>query len=254
MIFKPTLWVKNVLSIDEAFLAENNIKALVLDLDNTLSMHGNPAAEEGIPDWLDKMRSLGIKMMVVSNNTNKRVAPLAAKLGLDYIHSGAKPLTFGINKAVKALGVPKENIAVVGDQIFTDVMGGNFAKMTTILVEPFHLEKNILFKIKRAVEGLVFKRDFSKLIEKCVCSNAKVIDSFETPQDYIDSVDYCKGMIQNGNFELVNSEGDINKLKDDNGSWTSDIITFTFKCKKCGCIYKCYSDNYHGKGYFIKEK
>ena len=163
MIFKPTLWVKNVLSIDEAFLNANNIKALILDLDNTLSMHGNPAAEEGIPDWLDKMRSLGIKMMVVSNNTNKRVAPLAAKLGLEYIHSGAKPLTIGINKAVKALGVPKENIAVVGDQIFTDVMGGNFARMTTILVEPFHLEKGILFKIKRAAEGVVFKRDFSKL-------------------------------------------------------------------------------------------
>lgn len=163
MIFKPALWVKNVLSIDEEFLAENNIKALILDLDNTLSMHGNPAAEEGIPDWLDKMRAFDIKMMVVSNNTHKRVSPLAAKLGLDFISSGAKPLTFGINKAVKALGVPKENIAVVGDQIFTDVMGGNFAKMKTILVEPFHLEKGVLFKVKRAAEGLVFKRDFSKL-------------------------------------------------------------------------------------------
>ncbi len=163
MIFRPALWVKNVLSIDEKFLEENNIKALILDLDNTLSMHGNPAAEEGIPDWLDKMRRLDIKMMVVSNNTHKRVAPLAAKLGLEFISSGAKPLTLGINKAVKALGIPKENIAVVGDQIFTDVMGGNFAKMKTILVEPFHLEKGILFKVKRAAEGVVFKRDFSKL-------------------------------------------------------------------------------------------
>ncbi len=163
MIFKPTLWVRNVLSIDEQFLQEHNIKALILDLDNTLSMHGNPAAEEGIPDWLDKMRELDIKMLVVSNNTNKRVSPLAAKLGLDFIANGAKPLTIGINKAAKALGVPRENIAVVGDQIFTDVMGGNFAKLTTILVEPFHLEKGILFKIKRAVEGVVFKRDFSKL-------------------------------------------------------------------------------------------
>ncbi len=163
MIFRPALWVKNVLSIDEKFLEENNIKALILDLDNTLSMHGNPAAEEGIPDWLDKMRRLDIKMIVVSNNTHKRVAPLATKLGLEFISSGAKPLTLGINKAVKALGIPKENIAVVGDQIFTDVMGGNFAKMKTILVEPFHLEKGILFKVKRAAEGVVFKRDFSKL-------------------------------------------------------------------------------------------
>lgn len=163
MIFRPTLWVKNVLSIDEKFLHEHNIKALILDLDNTLSMHGNPAAEEGIPDWLTEMKRLGIKMMVVSNNTNKRVSPLAAKLGLPFIANGAKPLTIGINKAMKALDEPRENIAVVGDQIFTDVMGGNLAKMKTILVEPFHLEKGVLFKIKRAAEGAVFKRDFSKL-------------------------------------------------------------------------------------------
>lgn len=163
MIFKPTYWVRNVLDIDETFLRENCIEGLILDLDNTLSMHGNPAAEEGIPEWLDKMRGLGIKLMVVSNNTKKRVEPLAEKLGLGFISSGAKPLTLGINKAVQAMGLPKNKLAVVGDQIFTDVMGGNFAKIRTILVEPFHLEKGALFKLKRSAEGLVFKRDFSKL-------------------------------------------------------------------------------------------
>lgn len=163
MIFKPDIWLKNVLSIDEKFLADNNIDALILDLDNTLSMHGNPAAEQGIPEWLEKMKSLGVKMMVVSNNTEKRVAPLAAKLGLDFISWGGKPLTHGINRALKKLGTERSRTAVVGDQIFTDVMGGNFAKMKTILVEPFHLEKNILFRIKRVAEGVVFKRDFSKL-------------------------------------------------------------------------------------------
>ncbi len=163
MIFKPRIWVKNVLSIDKAFLEEHGIDALILDLDNTLSMHGDPAAEQGIPEWLDSMRALGVKMMVVSNNTNKRVAPLAAKLGLDFTANGAKPLTFGLNKALKKLGTSRERTAVVGDQIFTDVMGGNFAKMPTILVEPFHVEKGLLFKVKRGAESLVFKRDFSKL-------------------------------------------------------------------------------------------
>ena len=163
MIFKPRIWIKSVLSIDEVFLKEHNIDALILDLDNTLSMHGDPAAEQGIPEWLDKMRALGVKMMVVSNNTTKRVAPLAAKLGLDYTANGAKPLTFGLNKALKKLGTDRERTAVVGDQIFTDVMGGNFAKMPTILVEPFHIEKGVLFKVKRAAESLVFRRDFSKI-------------------------------------------------------------------------------------------
>lgn len=166
MLFKPTFWLKSVLQIDEAFLRRNHVKALVLDMDNTLSMHGNPAAEEGVGDWLDEMRALGIKMRVVSNNTNKRVAPLAAKLGLPYTANGAKPLTFGVNRAVKAMGVGKKNTLVVGDQIFTDVMAGNLAGIRTVLVEPFHLEKTWTFRLKRRVESMVFHRDYSKLEEK----------------------------------------------------------------------------------------
>ena len=107
MLFKPTFWLKSVLQIDEKFLTENGVKALVLDMDNTLSMHGNPAAEAGVDEWLGKMRALGVKMRVVSNNTNKRVAPLAALLGLEFTANGAKPLTFGVNRAVKAMGVAK---------------------------------------------------------------------------------------------------------------------------------------------------
>lgn len=163
MIFKPEFWLRNVLSINSDFLKKNGIEALILDLDNTLSMHGNPMEEEGITDWLGEMKALGVKMMVVSNNTNKRVAPLAKKLGLEFVANGAKPLTFGINKAIKCLGTERKKTAVVGDQIFTDVMGGNFAGTRTILVEPFHLEKNVLFKVKRKAESLVFKRDFSNL-------------------------------------------------------------------------------------------
>ena len=152
MLFKPTFWLKSVLQIDEKFLTKNGVKALVLDMDNTLSMHGNPAAEAGVDEWLGKMRALGVKMRVVSNNTNKRVAPLAARLG--------------VNRAVKAMGAAKSETLVVGDQIFTDVMAGNLAGIRTVLVEPFHLEKTWTFRLKRRVESVVFHRDYSKLEEK----------------------------------------------------------------------------------------
>ena len=165
-LFKPTFWLKSVLQIDEKFLTENGVKALVLDMDNTLSMHGNPAAEAGVDEWLGKMRALGVKMRVVSNNTNKRVAPLAALLGLEFTANGAKPLTFGVNRAVKAMGAAKSETLVVGDQIFTDVMAGNLAGIRTVLVEPFHLEKTWTFRLKRRVESVVFHRDYSKLEEK----------------------------------------------------------------------------------------
>ncbi|MBQ8931877.1 MAG: YqeG family HAD IIIA-type phosphatase [Ruminiclostridium sp.] len=163
MIFRPKIWIKNVLEIDKEFLDKHNIKAMVLDLDNTLSMHGNPAAEIGVPEWLVSMRELGIPMRVVSNNTNKRVKPLAEKLGLPYCANGCKPLTFGVSRAIKQMGVSKKQTAVIGDQIFTDVMAGNFKGAISILVEPFHLEKTWTFRLKRKIESLIFKRDYSKL-------------------------------------------------------------------------------------------
>ncbi len=163
MLFKPTYWLKSVLCIDKEFLDKNNIKALVLDLDNTLSMHGNPAAEAGVEEWLNNMRTLGIKMRVVSNNTTKRVKPLADKLGLEFTANGAKPLTFGVTRAVKAMGADKKTTAVVGDQIFTDVMAGNLGGIRTVLVEPFHLEKTWTFRLKRKLESVVFRRDYSEL-------------------------------------------------------------------------------------------
>lgn len=158
-LFEPTFHLKSVLEVDGEFLKEHGIFALVLDMDNTLSMHKDPSAEPGIPEWLDKMRSLGIKMRVVSNNTTKRVAPLAEKLGLPFTANGAKPLTFGVNRAVKAMGVKKSEALVVGDQIFTDVMAGNLAGIRTLLVEPFRLETTWTFRLKRRVEAIVFHRD-----------------------------------------------------------------------------------------------
>ena len=163
MLFKPTFWLNSVLMMDEDFLRENRVEALVLDLDNTLSMHGDPVPEEGVEDWLDKMRGLGIKMRVVSNNTNRRVAPLAARLGLEFTANGAKPLTFGITRAMKAMGADRNVTLVVGDQIFTDIVAGNLRGVRTVLVEPFHLEKTWTFRLKRRLESVVFHRDYSKL-------------------------------------------------------------------------------------------
>lgn len=163
MLFKPDFWLKNVMQIDKEFLKKNKVRALILDMDNTLSMHDDPAAEDGVLEWLDEMRRLGIKMRVVSNNNTRRVEPLARALGLEFTANGAKPLTFGVNRAVKAMKVSRREALVVGDQIFTDVLAGNLADIRTVLVEPFHLENKWTFKLKRRVESLVFHRDYSKL-------------------------------------------------------------------------------------------
>ena len=168
MLFKPTYWMKSVLDIDVEFLRENNIRALVLDMDNTLSMHGSPEAEDGVMEWLDEMRRSGVKMRVVSNNVPSRVVPLAAKMGLECTPNGAKPLAFGVLRAIEAMHVQPSKTLVVGDQIFTDILAGNLAGIRTLLVEPFHLENTWTFRLKRRVESLVFHRDYSNLEMKNV--------------------------------------------------------------------------------------
>ncbi len=163
MLFKPKWWLKSVLEIDEKFIKENHLRGFILDLDNTLSMHGSPAAEQGVTEWLCEMRKLGMKMMVLSNNTKKRVAPLAKELGLEFISFGCKPLTVGVSRALRKMRLPRKSVALVGDQIFTDIIGGNLRGVGTILVEPFHLEDKRSFKIKRKLESVVFRRDYSMM-------------------------------------------------------------------------------------------
>ncbi len=147
------------MEIDETFIKNNHLRGFILDLDNTLSMHGSPAPEQGVTEWLEKMKKLGMKLIVLSNNTKKRVEPLAGELELDFISFGCKPLTLGISRALKKMRLPKKSVALVGDQIFTDILGGNLRGVPTILVEPFHMEDKVSFKLKRKLESIVFKRD-----------------------------------------------------------------------------------------------
>ena len=152
MLFKPDFCLHSVTDIDETFLNNNNIKGLILDLDNTLSLHGSPVEEVGVVEWLSLMRTLGVRMVVLSNNTKKRVEPLAQKLSLEFIAFGAKPLPWGVSRAVKKLNLNKNEICVTGDQIFTDILAGKLSGVRTILVEPFELETQMLMRFKRKIE------------------------------------------------------------------------------------------------------
>jgi len=162
-IFAPTYWLNSVLEIDAEFLNKAKIRGLILDMDNTLSMHNSITEESGVSEWVERMRLMGVRMVVVSNNYRPRVEPLARRLGLDFYCAGLKPLSLGLIKGRRFLKLKKEHTAVVGDQIFTDILGGNLYGIRTILVEPFHLEDKISFKVKRKIEQLMWKRDFDNI-------------------------------------------------------------------------------------------
>ena len=152
MLFKADFAFWRVTEITPEFLIKNNIRGLLLDLDNTLTTHDNPVPGEGVTEWLDSMRSAGIKMVIVSNNHPPRVKPFADMLGLDFVCEGKKPLSSGFNRAQKRMGIPFSQLAVVGDQIFTDVLGANLKRVRGIFVYPIEHEKTKFFKLKRWAE------------------------------------------------------------------------------------------------------
>jgi len=109
---------------------------LLFDLDNTVSPHHSAHVIPGMPEWLASLPSAGFKVRFVSNNWHADVVARAAALGFEVTSKAAKPLPFGFRRAARALGVGIRECAVIGDQIFTDILGGNLAGAVTVLVEP----------------------------------------------------------------------------------------------------------------------
>ena len=151
-LFKPNARFRRVEEITPLFLLSHGIRGVLLDVDNTLSPHNAPEPNPQAMQWLAQMRESGIEVVIVSNNHEPRVAPFAAKLGLRHISEASKPLPSGFLRAQQLLNLPRESLAVVGDQLFTDMAGGNTARMFTVLVDPILPESSFFFRVKRTLE------------------------------------------------------------------------------------------------------
>lgn len=157
-LFVPNYIFKKAEDITPQFLKENGITTLALDVDNTITTHGNMAVSDSMRAWLDEMQDVGINLYIVSNNKFERVSPLAINLNLPYTHFSIKPLPNAFRKVCRECNATPQELAVVGDQIFTDVLGGNLFGATTIMVEPIRKETTLYFKIKRAFEQPFVKK------------------------------------------------------------------------------------------------
>ena len=148
----PKEYFNSVKDIKIEFLNKNNIKGLILDVDNTLIDYHQNFAEE-VKQWLKNLQGQGMKLCLLSNSNKKeKVKKIADEFGIPYRIFAKKPLKSGFLKVQKQMKEKTENIAVIGDQIFTDVIGGNRCGFFTILVEPIH-EKDYWFTAwKRPIE------------------------------------------------------------------------------------------------------
>ena len=157
MLLKPDIKLKKITDISLDLLKKYGISGLILDVDNTLSTHHGEVLTEGLEDWLACMRNNGIKLVVLSNSKQARVEPFAKKINLPFISMGLKPLPFKFSSARRLIGTKRRETAIVGDQIFTDTLGGNLYGVTTILLDPIKLESSRSFKFKRKIERAVYK-------------------------------------------------------------------------------------------------
>lgn len=157
-VFTPDVIFDKITFVTLEFLNEKKLKGLILDVDNTLTHHGSQYIDDKTKEWLELMKETGIKLMIVSNNTYERVKPFADMLELPFVSRGLKPLSKGINEAILKMELEPSEVAVIGDQIYTDILGGNLRKLYTVLVKPFELENNIFFKTKRFFEKMHIKK------------------------------------------------------------------------------------------------
>lgn len=162
----PKLYLKNVTKITYEILKENNIKGMLLDVDNTLIDYDKKILD-GVEKWIKALKEKNIKLCILSNtNQKQKVENLANKLDIPYIYFAKKPLKSGFKKGRKKLDLDAQEIAVVGDQIFTDVIGANRCKMFSILVEPINTKDIFITKIKRPIEEFVIKKYLKTREEK----------------------------------------------------------------------------------------
>lgn len=162
MILYPKFYCKKVTDITVEFLKDNNIKGLILDVDNTL-IDFDRNLLPGVEKWCENIKNNNIKCIILSNsNKIDKVKKVADTIGISYINFAKKPLKGGFKKAREQLDLENQNIAVVGDQIFTDVIGANRCNMFPILVEPIAKKDIWITALKRPIENLVIKKYLKK--------------------------------------------------------------------------------------------
>lgn len=164
--FLPSEFVTDVFQLRAEDLKKRGIKAVITDLDNTLVAWDQANATAEIIEWLTSLREAGIKVTIVSNNNELRVKAFSEPIEMPFISKANKPLGSAFRRAMRLMQTKKEETVVVGDQLLTDIFGGNRQGIHTILVIPVatndakitsfnrNLERFIMNKLRK--KGLIY--------------------------------------------------------------------------------------------------
>ena len=150
--FLPDQFVKNIFEITPELLKEKGVKGIITDLDNTLVEWDRPLATPKIIEWFEDMKKNNIKVTIVSNNKEGRVKSFSDPLNIPFICAARKPMGKAFRRALLEMKLSKEEAVVIGDQLLTDVLGGNRSGFHTILVVPVAQTDGFATRINRKIE------------------------------------------------------------------------------------------------------
>lgn len=156
--FIPSQYVHKVFDITPESLLEKGIRGIITDLDNTLVEWDRPEATPMLIEWLASMKLAGIQVVIVSNNNQLRVKSFSDPLGIPFIYQARKPMGRAFRRALALMDVKRDQVVVIGDQMLTDIFGGNRNKMHTILVLPVAKSDGFFTRFNRLVERRIMKR------------------------------------------------------------------------------------------------
>ncbi len=159
--FLPRFIFPKITDIEPAFLKERGIRLLLMDFDNTMLPYTVDTPSEALLSWIAHMQESGIMLCIVSNSHKQRVPQFSEQYGVPCQTHAAKPGTKGIRLAMRRFGVERTQTALVGDQIYTDVLGANLAGVTSVIVKSIH-NHTLLLKLRHVFEvpflAMAYKR------------------------------------------------------------------------------------------------
>jgi len=160
-IFYPDRMVGEIYDLSLSELASEGVKAILCDLDDTLTPYYDTTTHPRLEAWIEEVKAAGIKLCILSNGKKDRILPMCNQLGLVCLPMSCKPLPFGYIRALRKLGLKRKELVCIGDQIFTDVLGGNLMGIRTVLVEPIAYKTSSVEVKKRQIEKR-FRREKGK--------------------------------------------------------------------------------------------
>lgn len=163
----PDIYIENIYKLDLNYLKTKDIKAILVDLDNTLLPWDSFYIEKKLKDWVNNCKKQGFSLCIISNNKHHRIKDCAKRLGIPSVTGLLKPCKQPFRKGLEILGTQPEQTAVLGDQIFTDILGAKRVGLFAILVKPLSNRELYWTRVMRKLEHQVLMRmQRKKLISK----------------------------------------------------------------------------------------